>query len=308
MVMSATFDNTPTKQAIPSWTTRKLLDWMKGHLKKKGMDSPRVVAEMLLSHVIGCERMRLYMEVDRIATPDELSTLRGLVERAARHEPAQYLIGHSWFYSKQFQVDKRVLIPRPSTETLIEHILQWLKTTAGHAKPVIADVGTGSGVVAVTLAVQLVESHIIATDISSDALEVAKLNALSMDVIDRIEFYQGKDLEPLKERMGKGDFDIICSNPPYISDSEWEDVESNVRDYEPVNALRGGKDGLDVIRRLIANASDLLKPQGQLVIEIADSQRDAVLKLVGETEGLDNAVVLKDHEGFWRVLVADRVK
>lgn len=307
MVMSPTSDNMPAKQANPSWTTRKLLDWMNSHLEKKGVDSPRVVAEMLLSHVIGCERMRLYMEVGRLASTDELATLRGLVERAAKHEPAQYLIGHAWFYSKQFKVDERVLIPRPSTETLIEHIMQWMKTSSGHATPVIADVGTGSGIIAITLALQLSESHIIATDISADALEVAKQNAQSHNAADRIEFQLGKDLEPLKERMGKGDFDIICSNPPYISDNEWEDVESNVRDFEPTNALRAGKDGLDVIKQLIANAADLLKPQGQLVIEIADSQRDAVLKLISEAKGLDNAVVLKDHEGFWRVLVADKV-
>ena len=160
--------------------------------------------------------------------------------------------------------------------------------------------------IAITLAAQLTDSHIIATDVSADALELAKQNAQSHDVVDRIEFLQGKDLEPLKERMGKGDYDLICSNPPYISDSEWAEVAANVRDYEPASALRGGKDGLDVIRQLIANAADLLRPDGQLVIEIADSQKDAVLKLVTEAEGLDNAIVLKDHEGLWRVLVADR--
>ncbi len=279
---------------------------MNSYLEGKGVDSSRVVADMLLSHVIGCERMRLYMEVDRPADPDELSTLRGLVERAAKHEPAQYLIGHAWFYSKQFEVDERVLIPRPSTETLIEHVLQWLKTAPGHAEPVIADVGTGSGIIGITLATQLKDSHVFATDISADALELAEQNARSLDVADRIEFHQGKDLEPLKERMGKGDFDVICSNPPYISDKEWKEVAANVKDYEPVKALRGGKDGLDVIRSLIANAADLLKPDGQLVIEIADSQKDAVLQLVEDAEGLGNAVVLKDHEGLWRVLVADR--
>ncbi|MCH8824598.1 MAG: peptide chain release factor N(5)-glutamine methyltransferase [Planctomycetes bacterium] len=309
MAMSPAYDKKPAaKQTDPPWTTKRLLQWINAHLQGKGVDSPRVVAEMLLSHVIGCDRMQLYMEVDRPANPDELSTLRGLVERAARHEPAQYLVGHAWFYSRRIQVDGRVLIPRPSTETLIEHVLQWLKAAPGHAEPIIADVGTGSGVIAITLAAQLTDSHIIATDISADALELAKQNAQSHDVADRIEFHQGKDLEPLKERMGKGDFDLICSNPPYISDSEWEEVATNVRDYEPANALRGGKAGLDVIKQLIANAADLLRPDGQLVIEIADSQKHAVLQLVADAQELDNAVVLKDHEGFWRVLVADRVK
>ena len=135
-----------------TWTTRQLLEWMTPHFAAKAIDSPRVVAEMLLSHVIGCDRMQLYMEVDRPAPPLELASLRELVARAALHEPVQYLVGHAWFFGRQFAVTRSVFIPRPCTETLVEHVIQWRRTAPGHVASVIADVGTGSGSIAVSLA------------------------------------------------------------------------------------------------------------------------------------------------------------
>ncbi len=303
--MSAERTERRKAKAAESWTTRRLLGWLTGHFASKGIDSPRLVAEMLLSHVIGCERMRLYMEVDRPATPLELESLRELVRRAARHEPAQYLVGETWFYGRRFFVDRSTLIPRPSTEALIEHVLQWRRAVPGHANALIADIGTGTGCIAVTLATLIPQAHIVATDVSADALALAAENAQQHDVTDRIEFRQGTLLEPL-EAMGLGRFDVICSNPPYISEPEWEQVAPNVRDYEPASALRGGADGLDVIRPLIAGSGRFLKPDGQLVMEIADSQPDAVRELVKATATLTAPMVLKDHEGLWRVLVAER--
>ena len=297
-------------KAGETWTTRRLLKWMSSHFEAKSVDSPRVVAEMLLAHVLGCERMRLYMEADRPASAVELTTLRDLVARAARHEPVQYLVGHAWFFGRQFKVDRSTLIPRPCTETLVEHVIQWQRVTPGHSAPAIADIGTGTGCIAISLALQVTEARVVATDISRDAIALAKANAHSHKVEERIEFRQGDGLSAFGGESSAGvlgeRFDIMCSNPPYIPDHEWDDVPANVKEYEPASALRGGKDGMDVIQPLIAGAPKLLKVGGLLAIEIADCQRDAALELAAASGQLANVSVLKDHEGLWRVLVAER--
>lgn len=304
--MTCASDRREERGAESTWTTRRLLAWLTGHFESKGVDSPRVAAEMLLAHVFGCERMRLYMEIDRPASPLERASLRELAARAANHEPVQYLVGQAWFFGRPFEVNRSVFIPRPCTETLLEHVVQWRRATPGHAQGAIADIGTGSGCIAVSLAAQLSDAQIVATDISQEALELARANAQRHSVADQIEFRLGPGLEPLTLRPGSGQFDVICSNPPYIPDHQWAEVAPNVRQYEPASALRGGGDGLDVIRPLIRGAGELLRPGGQLVVEIADCQRDAALELAGASKMLANPVVLKDHEGYWRVLVAQR--
>jgi release factor glutamine methyltransferase len=286
---------------VQAWTTRSLLEWMTRHFAGKSIDSPRVVAEMLLSHVLGCERLRLYMEADRPAQALELATLRGLVERAARHEPAQYLVGHAWFFGARYEVGPAVMIPRSCTETLVDHVVRWCRAAPGHAAPLLADVGTGSGCIAVSLAKMLPGARVTATDVSRAALDVARRNAEAHGAEDRIDFREGPGLEALDAAP----CDAICSNPPYISDAQWPGVAPNVREYEPAGALRGGADGLDVIRGLVAGAPGRLKPGGRLAIEIGHGQQEVVLALA-EAAGLVNASVLKDHEGLWRVLVAER--
>ncbi len=284
---------------------------MTEHFTTRQIDSPRVVAEMLLANILGCERLRLYMDVDRPATPDELSRLRDLVAKAAKHEPVQYLVGEAWFFGKQFAVNRSTLIPRPCTETMVEHVLQWHRLNPGHAAPLIADIGTGTGCIGISLAAQIPDARVIATDIIPEALELAKANAQRHKVIDRMEFRLGNTIAPFAPGSAGGAvpgarYDVICSNPPYISDQEWNDVPINVKEFEPASALRGGADGLDVIRPLIAEAPALLKVAGMLAIEIADSQRDAILKLAAKNPLLESAAVLKDHEGLWRVLTATR--
>lgn len=297
-------------QSAETWTTRRLLKWMTEHFTLKQVDSPRVVAEMLLASVLGCERLRLYMETDRPASPAELATLRELVARAAKHEPVQYLVGHAWFFGRQFKVNRSTLIPRACTETLVEHVLQWHRVTPGHASPLIADIGTGSGCIAISLALQIPDARVIATDIVPAALELARENARVHGVEDRLEFRTGSSVEPIgagSPALGER-FDVICSNPPYIPDHEWTDsVDRNVKGHEPESALRGGGDGLDVIRPLIAGAAGLLTAGGLLAIEIADCQRDAVIELANRTGSLQSVAVLKDHEELWRVLTAERL-
>jgi release factor glutamine methyltransferase len=240
-----------------------------------------------------------------VAQPLELSSLHELVDRAGRHEPVQYLVGHAWFFGRPFTVTRSVFIPRPCTETLVDHVVQWHRAAPGHTGALLADVGTGCGSIAISMAASITGARVVATDISTDALETTRVNAERHGVTDRLELRQGPALEPLRTDLGGARFDVIASNPPYISDGEWKDVPANVRDHEPAAALRAGSDGLDTLRPLISGAGRLLRPGGQLVVEIAHSQRDAVLALAEEAPALVHPVVLKDHEGLWRVLVAE---
>jgi len=285
------------------WTTRRLIKWTEQYLGKKGVDHARLSAEMLLAHVLSCNRLRLYTDADRPASDLERAAFRELVERAGRHEPVDYLIGKTPFFSMLFKVTPDVLIPRPSTETLVEHVMQHTRRTPGFAMPAIADVGTGSGIIAITLARHIPGARVVAVDISEKALAVARENAAAHGVESHIDFRHGHLLEPLAGMR----FRFLCSNPPYISDKEWAEVEPNVKDYEPVTALRGGHDGLEFIRPIIQHAHRFLDTPGQLCVEIAASQKDAVLKLAEHAPGLANAHILNDHERLPRILVADHV-
>jgi release factor glutamine methyltransferase len=316
------------------WTTRKLLHWTTQHFEKHRLDAPRVRAEMLLGHVFGVPRLRLYMDPDRPAAPDELAAMRDLVKRAAASEPLDYLIGHTTFFSLEFRVTPAVLVPRPSTETLVEFAMQTLRVrdqgpgirdqeehvsrefteadVLGDAEepqpdprtpnpgPLhLADVGTGSGVIAITLLKHLPHATAVATDVSEDALHVAQQNADKHGVADRIEFRHGDGLGPLRNDER---FDALLSNPPYIPDHQWPDVPADVKDHEPTLALRGGPDGLDVLRPLIADARHHVKPAGLLAFEIAAVQAEQVRRLAADA-GWADVEVLPDHERLPRVLV-----
>lgn len=281
---------------------------------KKELDSPRLLAELLLAHVIGCERLRLYMEADRPASPLERERLRELVGRALEHEPVQYLVGEGWFFSLPFHVDGRVLIPRPATETIVGQVLQHARVEPGFGGRggegvVIADVCTGSGCVAVSLLKNLPGARAAATDISPAALDVAMKNAQRHGVSDRLDLLAGDLLAPLAEHptaRGKGTLHYLVSNPPYIPDHEWEDVAPNVKNYEPSLALRGGKDGLDYVRRLIAGGPELVRPGGLILIEVATSTAGAALELMKARPEIEEASVLDDFEGLPRVVMGRR--
>ena len=286
----------PGRSEAP-WSTRRLLHWTTGHFESRDIDSPRVCAEMLLGHVLGVERLRLYMEPDRPAAAEERDAFRALVTRAAAHEPVDYLVGKSPFFGLELEVGPDVLIPRPSTETLVEFVQQDARSRE-RADPAIADVCTGCGAVAVALARHLPAAQCVATDLSEAALAVAGRNAQATGVSDRIDFRHGDLYAPL----GGARFDYLLSNPPYIRDTEWAEVAANVRDYEPVTALRSGVDGLDHLRPLIAGAADHLSPGGVALFEHAASHEDEVLALARDA-GFTDAHVLRDHERLPRVLV-----
>ena len=287
---------------------------------KKGLDSPRLLAELLMAHVLGCDRLRLYMETDRPASPLERESLRDLVGRALKHEPVQYLVGEAWFFGLPFKVDRRVLIPRPCTETIVEHVLQHYRATHGPGQAdsgakgtgfLIADVCTGSGAIAVALLKHLPGARGVATDISAEALDVARENASRHGVTDRVDFLRGDLLTPLRAfapTAGDGCLDYLVSNPPYIPDDEWPGkVDANVRDHEPEIALRGGEDGLRLVRPLLTDGPLSVKSGGLVLVEVADSRAAGALAIAQANPLLRDARILKDHEGLERVVLATRV-
>ena len=231
---------------------------------REGLDSPGL-AELLLGHVFACDRLSLYTNADRPATQGERDTLRALVGRALRHEPVQYLVGEAWFFSLPFAVDRRVLVPRPATETIVEHALQRVRRDCASlgCGPegeglAFADVCTGSGCIAVALLKNLPRARAVATDISADALEVARSNADRHGVLDRLTLAHGDLLDPVRDAaplVAPGGFAFVLSNPPYIPDDEWAGVEPNVKDYEPVPEARRG-DGLTGARSSRAHCQD----------------------------------------------------
>lgn len=295
-----------------TWTTRKLLAWMGEAFKKANLDSPRLLAEMLMAHVIGCDRLKLYTDPDRPASPLERDSLRNLVSRALKHEPVQYLVGYAWFFGLKIKTDRRALIPRPATETIVEHVLQDVRAVHGAQSKgeglLLADICSGTGCIAIALLKHLPAARAVATEVSDEAASLARENAIEHGVSDRLDLLVGDLLAPLAEfptTRGVASIDYLVSNPPYIPDDEWDAVEKNVKDHEPTLALRGGADGLDFVRRLLAEgAPRLVKPRGLLLVEIADSKAGIARELIAEGDGLEDVQILKDGESLPRVIVA----
>lgn len=290
----------PPTPAGDAWTVRRILDWTIPHLKSHGSESPRLDAEILLAHARGCPRIQLYTNYDEPLTDTQRAVMRDLVKRRATAEPVAYLVGHREFFGLDFQVTKDVLIPRPDTERLIVEAIELLKPQAA---PRVLDVGTGSGCIAISLAVNCPNAEVTAIDLSESALGIARQNAEKHEVSSRIRFLQGDLFAPLS---ADEPFDLIASNPPYIASAEIETLSADVRLHEPRSALDGGPDGLDVIRRLVADAPQHLAPQGKLLIEISGEQADAVTQLLAANGHYDDIAVLKDLAKQPRVVRAAR--
>jgi len=291
-----------TTSAKESWTTRKLLDWLRGALNDKGVEDARLCAEMLVAHVIGCPRLRLYMEADRPAAPEELSKLRDLAKRALNYEPVQYLVGEASFYGISLKADKRALIPRPETQTLVDEAVRAIKLLEDRPA-LVADVCTGSGCVAIAIVKQAPGAVVHACDIDEEALALAKENINRTALEGEIQTFRGDLLEALP--AGEA-YDVIVANPPYIPDDEWDEVASNVRDYEPTHALRGGHDGLDFVRRIVAGAAPRLRPGGTLALEIAASRAAEALALIEADDRYASGAIVRDFTGRPRCIRCER--
>jgi len=277
------------------------------YFEKQGIESPRLTIELLLAHLLQKKRLQLYLEFERELDEKTLAALREMVKRRVAGEPLQYITGETEFCGLRFLVDKRVLIPRPETELLVEVVIKQLGALGQRALPTtIVDVGTGSGCIAIALAKKLTNTGgdaratVYALDVSKDALEVARGNATLHQVEKIVRFLESDLLEKLPSGSP---VDVIVSNPPYIADGELAELPKEVRDFEPVRALAAGEDGLKVIRRLVMDARRTLSPSGFLALEIGAGQRSAVEDFLGQ-QGYEVVEVAKDLQGHERVVVA----
>lgn len=280
------------------WTVGRILEWTTQHLQKHGSDSPRLDAELLLAHARGCPRIQLYVQFNEIVPDAQRTVMRDLVKRRAAAEPVAYLIGRREFFGVEFKVTRDVLVPRPDTETLV---LELVTEARKLPHPAILDLGTGSGCIAISVAVSVPAARITATDLSNEALAVARENAQRHKVADRISLLSGDLFAPVPSGT---QFDFVASNPPYVPDGEIPELPPEVRLHEPHGALQGGPDGLDVIRQLLVEAPAYLKPGGRLLIEFSPEQADPIVQLCGAVPTFQDVRILKDIEGRARVLVA----
>ena len=282
----------------PPWTILKLLNWTTDFLTQRGSETARLDAEYLLSHLLSLSRLQLYTHFDRPLVGDELADYRALVKRRASGEPIAYILGSREFWTLDLAVDPRVLIPRPDTETLVRAALKRLDTDcAGKC----VDIGTGSGALALALAAERPQLHLAATDISAEALEVATANASRNHLDGRVHFCLSDLFDHLDPQWT--DLEMVISNPPYIGERERTDLSREVLDFEPGLALFSGDDGLDLIRRLIQEAPQRLKPGGHLLLEIGYTQGPAVAALMKDA-GFLQVDILQDYGDRDRVVAA----
>ncbi|MDP6656939.1 MAG: peptide chain release factor N(5)-glutamine methyltransferase [Nitrospinaceae bacterium] len=283
---------------------KAFLEWSIDRLTQAGVDSPRMEAEVLLAGALGFGREEIYRRPERILNEDEKSVSRDFVGRRVRREPVAHILGHREFWSLDFKITPDVLIPRPETETLIETLLKLqaklnAEASTGQVRRLL-DIGTGSGIIAVVAAREITDCRVTATDLSPDALVVARENADTHDVSDQINFIQGDLFAEVPETL----YDFIVSNPPYIETKRLPDLMPDVRNFEPTAALDGGVDGLDFYRRIISKASDYLKEGGWLVFEIDETQAEAVSRLFCAEDKYETVNVTKDYSGYDRVVFA----
>ncbi len=284
------------------WTILHMILWSAEYLTEKGVEAGRLDAEWLLSTALGVDRLQLYLQYDRPLSSEEREAFKPLLRRRARREPLQYIIGRAAFRQLELKTDPRVLIPRPETEVLVQEVLDWASAGAGGVGGVW-DMGTGTGAVALSLAAEGAWTRVVATDVSPEALSVAADNAERHDLSGLVEFRQGSLFEPLEEGER---FNIIVSNPPYIAESEKGELQPEVRDWEPPEALFAGEDGLDVIRQLVAGAPEHLVSGGLLALECGLGQAERVAADVNATGAFAAIRIRPDLTGRPRVVMAER--
>lgn len=305
-----------------TWTILELINWSKDYLAEKGFPNARLETELLLGHAISLPRIQLYLQYERVLKDSELAEYKALLKRRLTGEPVQYVTGSAGFMLADFEVTPDVLIPRPETEALVEIAAGIIRERVGGATaanaagdaasgggvmaapspdaPVLADIGTGSGVIAVTLAQKFPRARVIATDVSPAALAVAARNAERVGVTDRVTFIEGTGLAPLREAGVSGKVEGLVSNPPYIRSCDMDGLPTEVRDFEPRLALDGGGDGLDCLRSIIEDVPEVLADGGVMALEFGDGQAAAVRQLA-ET-ALADVSIRKDYAGRDRIV------
>ncbi|MDB9823084.1 peptide chain release factor N(5)-glutamine methyltransferase [Deltaproteobacteria bacterium] len=285
------------------WIIKDLLAVTTDYLKNKKMDNPRLCAETLLAHQLNISRIKLYLSFDQPLNEKDISRYRSMIKRRLKREPTQYITGVQEFWSLEFFVGSQALIPRPESEVLVEQVLSiYGDENFAEERPVILDLGTGSGAIAVSLARELQGAIIWASDISDEALRLARLNSEKHGVESRIHFIQGDLFRPFVEKSFK--FDIIISNPPYIAPEDYEILPPEVRDYEPRLALDGREGGIFFIEKIIRESSDYLKSDGWLLIEMDPSQTLKALNMIEESGYFGEKRCIMDYSQRERVVIA----
>ncbi len=286
------------------WTIQRLLVWTADYFKRHDADSPRLDAEVLLSATLGCQRIDLYTRFDQVPEPAKLERFRQWVKRRAAGEPVAYLVELKEFFSLPFAITPDVLIPRPETEQLVVETLDRARKYSTDRKLLIADIGTGSGNVAIAIAKHLPQATILAVDLSPKAIAVAAANAKSLGVASQIEFVVGDLLAPIASR---GPFDFIVSNPPYIGLSERGSLPVSVGKYEPEAALFStGPVGTEIIERLVHESLDALRPGGILLSELSPLIAGKVHSILAAKPGWKQATIKKDLAGLDRIAIAQK--
>jgi len=291
---------TPSNPIDPQWTILKILQWTTAYFKTHPVDSPRLTAEILLAHVLSAKRIDLYARFDQPLTKSELSDFKVLIKRRVCREPVAYITGSREFFGIDFDVSPDVLIPRPETEFLVEAALACIPQ-AGSSFLRILEIGAGSGAVIVSLAVNRPGHGYMASDISINALKTAAGNAKKNGVNGKICFFAGDLFTPINPVAAR--FDLIVSNPPYITKNDLAGLEPEVRDFEPSMALDGGTDGLDIIRKIINTAPPFLNPNAPLMLEIGYDQKDRVARIAALDGRYGPPEFIKDYAGHHRVAI-----
>ncbi len=274
-------------------------------LKESEIEFPEINADTLLAYVLSCDRTILYTNPDTIINESDICKYRELINKRANHVPLQYITRRVEFMSLDFIVDERVLIPRPETEILVETVLKITDKKQYHDRIItILDIGTGSGNIAVSLAKNLSNVKIYASDISREALTIANENVQRHDVTDKIHLLHGNVFDAFNGNVEKGHVDFIVSNPPYVTETESKNLEPEVRDHEPLLALVAGEDGLCFYKRIIKDAADWLTPNGYLVIEIGETQANDINKLLQNKLHFAELEIIKDLQGKERIIAA----
>jgi release factor glutamine methyltransferase len=289
-----------------TWIIKDLLPVSTDYLKTKNIESPRLCAEILLSHQLSISRLKLYLEYDQPVGENDLGKYRAMIKRLADGEPIQYITGVQEFWSMDFIVNREVLIPRPETEILVEQVIKAYKENSYAERPVvnILDMCTGSGAIAVAVASEIKNAVIVASDISEEALNIARQNITRHGMQNRITLLEGDLFEPFKGLNNH--FDIIVSNPPYITKEDYRLLPVKIRDFEPKIALESGVDGLSHIRAILEKVPHFLSPGGWLMLEMDPSQTDVVNKIIHKNGYFISASVIKDYSGRDRIVTTQK--
>jgi release factor glutamine methyltransferase len=276
-------------------------------LKDHQIENPRLNSELLLAHSLNFSREGLYRNLHRPLKRRDKEALERLIQRRISGEPLQYILGHQEFWSIDFKVDPRVLIPRPETELLVEQSLLILSKNSFKRIPSVLEIGTGSGAIAIALAKEVTNIFLVATDISREALRLAKENARSAGLGHQIKFVNGDLFSSLRSSKEEGTFDMILSNPPYIHRLELQTLAREVKEYEPMIALDGGEDGLEFYRRMIPEAPFYLREGGWLLLEVGQGQGSLVSKWMEEEGDFLKPECILDLSGIERVVKAQKI-